>query len=100
MFDSLGPQTREAIMKISRTSDTRQRYRIDGLAKGQVRSIAPQISDTVFDTAKFGEVPSRLARARGCLEILGCHLSFPYDPSTRRRCETLMPTLLFGRGAF
>ncbi len=79
MFDSHRPQDREAIMRISRTSDTRQRHRIDGVATGHMRSIAPQNSDTVFDTVKFGEVHSRLARARGCLESLQTHLCLSPD---------------------
>jgi hypothetical protein len=67
LFDEDCPQPRKAIMQLSRTADTRQRYRIDGVSAGRFRSIGPQNKDFVFDTVAFSEVPSRLARARGAL---------------------------------
>lgn len=70
LFDPNQPQGRKAIMSLSRTSDIRQRYRVNGVIHGLFRSVAPHSDDTVFDTVKFGEVPSRLARARGSLERL------------------------------
>lgn len=70
LFDPVTPQSRGAILSLSRTSDVRQRHRINGVIEGRFRSIAPQPDDMVFDTVKFGEVPSRLARARGSLEKL------------------------------
>lgn len=56
------PQPRVSIMRISRTADTRQLYRFEGLKEGRFRSIGPQDSDPVYDTVAFREVPSRLAR--------------------------------------
>ncbi len=70
LFDPHRPQGRKAIMSLSRTSDIRQRYRVNGVIHGLFRSVAPHSDDTVFDTVKYGEVPSRLARARGSLERL------------------------------
>ncbi|QDT33941.1 GIY-YIG nuclease family protein [Thalassoglobus polymorphus] len=70
LFDPVRPQSRGAILFLSRTSDVRQRHRINGVIEGRFRSIAPQPDDMVFDTVKFGEVLSRLARARGSLEKL------------------------------
>lgn len=61
------PQTRRAVERIARTSDTRQRYRVDGILTGRFQSLAPQNNDSVFDTVKFTEVNSRLARAAGQL---------------------------------
>ena len=60
-------QTRKAIMQLSRTADTRQRYRINEVIEGRARTVAPQGDDPVFDTVSFSEVPSRLARARGAI---------------------------------
>ncbi len=70
LFDAHRPQGRKAIMLLSRTSDMRQRYRVTSVVEGRSPSVAPHGDDTVFDTVKFGEVPSRLARARGSLEQL------------------------------
>lgn len=70
LFDPNRPQGRKAIMSLSRTSDIRQRYRINGVVEGRFPSVAPHSDDTVFDTLRFSEVPSRLARARGSLEKL------------------------------
>lgn len=70
LFDPVRPQSRGAVLRLSRTSDVRQRHRINGVIAGRFRSIAPQPDDMVFDTVKFGELPSRLARARGSLENL------------------------------
>lgn len=63
-------QTLDAVMKLSRTADSRQRHRIQGVLDGRFRSLAPQNDDAVFDTVAFAEVPNRLARARGALEKL------------------------------
>lgn len=60
-------QTRKAIMQLSRTADTRQRYRINEVIEGRARTVAPQGDDPVFDTVSFSEVPSRLARAKGAI---------------------------------
>ena len=60
-------QSRKAIMQLSRTADTRQRYRISQVSEGRARSVAPQGDDPVFDTVSFSEIPSRLARARGAI---------------------------------
>lgn len=68
MFDPKNPQTRKSIMQLSRTADTRQRYRIEGVLDGLFRSVAPQNKDPVYDTVAYREVPSRLRRARGSLK--------------------------------
>jgi Uri superfamily endonuclease len=68
MFDPLKPQQRNSIMKISRTSRERQQHRIEGVATGRMRSVAPQGKDQVPDTVSFREVVSRLERARGDVE--------------------------------
>lgn len=68
-FNSTKPQARSAIEKISRKSRERQRYRIEGVLDGRMRSVAPQPSDRVPDTMKFRKIISRLARARGDVEV-------------------------------
>ncbi len=83
-------QTRDAIMKLSRTSDTRQRYRLDGVITGKFRSVGPQNSDSVFDTIAFCEVPSRLARARGTLERLTYLVADEADRATLNECLFLI----------
>lgn len=70
-----GKQTAAGIMSLSRTSDTRQRYRVDGVREGRFRSVAPQNTDFVFDTVAFSEVPSRLGRGRGTLGQLHTELN-------------------------
>lgn len=70
LFHPIHPQSRKAVLELSRTADTRQRYRIDGVLEGRFRSVAPQNSDPVYDTVSFKEIPSRLARARGSLQQL------------------------------
>jgi Uri superfamily endonuclease len=70
LFGPMQPQKAPSILRLSRTSDVRQRHRVNGVMEGLFRSIAPHSDDTVFDTVKYGEVPSRLARARGSLEKL------------------------------
>lgn len=54
-------------MSLSRTSDVRQRHRINGVIEGMFPSVAPHSDDMVFDTTSFAEVRTRLARARGSL---------------------------------
>jgi Uri superfamily endonuclease len=83
-------QTRASIMKLSRTSDTRQRYRVDGVIAGKFRSVGPQNSDSVFDTIAFGEVPSRLARARGTLERLTHLVADEADRAILNECQFLI----------
>ena len=61
---------RMAIMELSRTSDERQRYRVEGVIAGRFKSLKIAGDDPVFDTVTFSEVPSRLRRARGA--ILAC----------------------------
>lgn len=79
LFDPKRPQTRTEILSLSRTSDVRQRHRINGVMEGQFRSIAPHSDDTVFDTTSFAEVRKRLARARGSLGKLLVHLKIIHD---------------------
>lgn len=74
LFDSQQPQSHKAIMQLSRTSDVRQRHRVQGVIAGRFRSIGPQSDDVIFDTVKFGEVPSRLGRAWGSLEQFAMQL--------------------------
>jgi len=74
LFDPSRSQSRHAIMSLSRTSDVRQRYRVEGVIAGHFRSISPQSDDLVFDTVRFGEVPSRLGRSWGSLEKLATQL--------------------------
>jgi len=81
LFNPMQPQKAQAILRLSRTSDVRQRHRINGVVEGLFRSIAPHSDDTVFDTVKYGEVPSRLARARGTLGELQKQLK-----KTRQGC--------------
>lgn len=70
LFAPKRPQSRDAIMRLSRVSDNRQRHRIVGVGEGRFRSVAPQNDDPVFDTISFGEVTSRLFRARGAIRKL------------------------------
>jgi Uri superfamily endonuclease len=79
LFDPKRPQTRKAILSLSRTSDVRQRHRINGVIKGKFPSVAPHSDDTVFDTTSFAEVRKRLARARGSLGKLLVHLKTIHD---------------------
>lgn len=79
MFDPNRPQTRKAILTLSPTSDVRQRHRVKGVLEGRFSSVAPHPDDTVFDTVSFGEVPSRLRRARGFLKNLLVHLKTIHD---------------------
>lgn len=84
LFDKEHPQSHISIMRLSRTSDIRQRYRVDGLKAGRFRSVAPQNSDAVFDTVKFNEVPSRLRRACGNLIALRRELKRSLAPAIRK----------------
>ena len=79
IFDHNRPQARKAIMTLSRTSDVRQRHRVQGVLEGRFSSVAPHPDDTVFDTVSFGEVLSRLRRARGWLGMLPAHLTTIHD---------------------
>jgi hypothetical protein len=79
LFDPKRPQTRKAILSLSRTSDVRQRHRINGVIEGKFPSVAPHSDDMVFDTTSFAEVCKRLARARGSLEKLLLHLKTIHD---------------------
>ena len=67
IFDRDNPQSRKSIMMLSRVSRERQLYRIQGVAEGRFRSIRPYAGDDAPDTKDFGEVLSRLARARGSI---------------------------------
>lgn len=72
-FFTTHPQTLKGIMQLSRTADTRQRYRIAGVITGRFKSIAPQNGDGVFDTVAFSEIPNRLRLARGT--IIKCRIA-------------------------
>eukprot|EP00456_Euglypha_rotunda_P042301 TRINITY_DN32_c12_g1_i3.p1 TRINITY_DN32_c12_g1~~TRINITY_DN32_c12_g1_i3.p1 ORF type:complete len:450 (-),score=53.15 TRINITY_DN32_c12_g1_i3:827-2176(-) len=79
LFDPKRPQTRKAILSLSRTSDVRQRHRINGVIEGKFPSVSPHSDDMVFDTTSFAEVRKRLARARGAIEKLLVHLKTIHD---------------------
>lgn len=70
LFDPHRPQGRKAIMRLSRTSNVRQQYRVAGVIEGRSRSVAPHRDDSVYDTESVREVLSRLQRVRGILKIL------------------------------
>ena len=89
LFDPMQPQKAQAILRLSRTSDVRQRHRINGVVEGLFRSIAPHSDDTVFDTVKYGEVPSRLARARGTLGELQKQLKKTHQGCLLREAKRL-----------
>lgn len=89
IFDKRRSQTRQAVVKLSRTADTRQRYRVEGVLKGRFRSIAPQNNDDVFDTVSFSEVRSRLGRARGALHLLERDLANGADTAIATECRRL-----------
>lgn len=83
------PPNRKAIMELSRTSDIRQRYRVDGVIAGRFNALKIASDDPVFDTVSFSEVPSRLRRARGA--ILACQRSLNalVPKSVAAECEVL-----------
>lgn len=84
-------QTRKGIMQLSRTADTRQRYRMAGVIEGRMRSVAPHSGDFhhVYDTVAFSEVPSRLWRARGAIEKLQRSLRCTCCGDTSKECHRL-----------
>ena len=90
LFQPDRPQSQKAIMQLSRTADTRQRFRISGVLEGRFRSVAPQADDPVFDTVAFSEVPSRLRRARGAIETLEQEVSESADDHVRHECCRLV----------
>jgi hypothetical protein len=75
-------------MRLSRSSDTRQRYRINGVRAGRFYSVHPQNDDPVYDTVKFNEVPSRLRRARGKFQLLPDELRH-LRAAVRQECQRL-----------
>lgn len=89
LFDPMQPQKAQAILKLSRTSDVRQRHRVNGVIERLFRSIAPHSDDTVFDTVKYGEVPNRLARALGSLEELQNQLNKTHQGCLVREAKRL-----------
>lgn len=89
LFRSKYPQKRSAVMQLSRTADTRQRYRIAGVLEQRFRSVAPQGMDPVYDTVAFREVPSRLSRARGTLGQLANALT-EVPPEVAKECRRLV----------
>ncbi len=96
LFDEERPQTRKAIMELSRTADTRQRYRIVQVQQGKSRSVAPQNDDPIYDTVAFKEVSSRLARARGSLTKLQNVLNRRVDHRVAEECKRLLKICLAG----
>jgi hypothetical protein len=83
------PQAAQAILRLSRTADARQQYRVEGVLQGRFKSVAPQNDDPVFDTVGFHEVPSRLCRARGAIQMLQCGLQENNDPLVHDECIRL-----------
>ena len=94
LLDEQRPQSRSAIMQLSRTSDVRQRYRVGLVLAGLARSVGPDSGDTVYDTLSFGEVLSRLGRARGSVRQAADFLvqSCP-DPTVVLECKRLSAIL-------
>ena len=90
IFDPAKPQEREAVTKLSNTSDTRQQYRINKVLNKESGTICPQGSDDVFDTVGFYEVPSRLARARGVLLKLADRAGEIQDPGVKKELIRLL----------
>ncbi|HBN78312.1 MAG TPA: hypothetical protein DD473_21360 [Planctomycetaceae bacterium] len=80
LFHGPHPQSRKAIMSLSRTSDLRQQHRIQGVLDRRFRSVAPQVNDDDFETVAYNEVPSRLRRARGGIEKLECMIEDSGEP--------------------
>lgn len=96
IFNAKRPANRKAIMELSRTSAERQRYRVDGFLAGRFKSLQIQGDDPVFDTVAFKEVPSRLCRARGQLNVCHSLLNGPAlpVPSITIECLTLVKLCL------
>jgi hypothetical protein len=96
IFSASRPANPKAIMELSRTSAERQRYRVEGFLAGRFKSIKIQGDDPVFDTVEFKEVPSRLWRARGQLNV--CHRllngTIPLAPSITVECLVLVKLCL------
>jgi hypothetical protein len=99
IFDPGSPQTEKRIMQLSRTADTRQQYRIDGVLAGRFRSIAPYAADPVYDTKCFAEILSRLRRARGTLEDLAAELGQGRIDDSDVACELFVLASLCGQAA-
>ena len=65
------------------------------MRRGLSTTICPQNSDKVFDTVYFGEVPSRLGRAKGKLEKLAKEISVnPGEDFASEAIQLLNLTLL------
>ena len=90
IFAAKRPAKRKAIMELSRTSAERQRYRVEGFLAGCFKSIKIQGDDPVFDTVEFKEVPSRLCRARGSLNVCCILLNGPIPPGSAITAECLV----------
>lgn len=90
LFSVKRPASRKSIMELSRTSAERQQYRIEGFLAGRFKSIQIQGNDNVFDTVAFKEVPSRLCRARGSLNVCCCLLNGPKPPGSEITAECLV----------
>ena len=89
IFNPSNQQSRKSILQLSRTSDLRQQFRVDQVLDGSSRTIRPQNSDSVFDTVSFGEVPSRLARARGALIKLEESVKVMIEPEVKLELSRL-----------
>ena len=89
IFNPSNQQSRKSILQLSRTSDLRQQFRVDQVLDGSSRTIGPQNSDSVFDTVSFGEVPSRLARARGSLNKLEESVKVMREPQVKLELSRL-----------
>ncbi|HEX3655227.1 MAG TPA: hypothetical protein VHV55_05460 [Pirellulales bacterium] len=62
VLSSTDRQSELAIRRLGRTSRERQRFRIEGVAEGRLRSVAPQSGDPVPDTLGFYEVVSLIKK--------------------------------------
>lgn len=76
IFDLKKPQTRKAILQISRKSWERQDDRFTDVCAWDAPSIAPQKGDPSPDTMDFKKILSRIGRAKGPLRI-ACEILKP-----------------------
>lgn len=90
IFFSQFPQSRKSVEMIARDSDVRQLHRVQGVIKGNFRSIRRQCQDGVFDTTAFGSVLSRLARAEGVLRRLNQRLPVLLETDVQKECFRLI----------
>lgn len=89
-------QQAKSIERLSRTSVDRQRLRIGLVLDGDARSVGPQCHDEVFDTVDFGEVLSRLRRARGLIFCVRDAVMDELDRDSSRLCADIARVAALG----